>query len=204
MHQRWKWAKLQSKAWHEDGTPPEAWSEPEWRGPLPTALAFWAYMIIWQPSSNGHGVIVPSRSRLGRASTIVAILVGIGVVVGTFRRAPWLGLGLGGVAFPIGVAWLAHTIGTWRLPAKCTYLANFLRRPDSPKGSALPLFEAMCVNADHDGRTLALHTRRPRLVALSPRRGRGKRAERPRALVGARADPSPGNPPPRWVRALLS
>jgi len=164
LTQRWQWATLQAKSSAEDGSPPEAWTDQPAR--LAMTLAFWSYMLMWPPITNGHGVIVPSRSRLGRTATTLTVLFGVAVGVAIFRWNPWIGAPLGLVAFPFGVRSLSHTIGTWHQRTRCTYLGNFLRHPDAPRGSALPLFETICASADRSERTLALHTRQPRLITL--------------------------------------
>ena len=164
VRQRWQWARLQAKADAEGGFPPEAWDDHPPRHL--TAIAYWAYMLRWPPLTNGHAVIVSSRTRFGRAATIFGVIVAIAIIVGIARRLPWLGIPLGILAFPIGVGSLAHTIGTWRIPGPTTFLANFIRRPESPKGSGLPLFQTVCDRADLEHRTLALHTRRARLIDL--------------------------------------
>ena len=167
LSERWAWARLQAKVDREGGEPAERWRHPEVPGRFITAFGYWLYMLRWPPLSNGHAVIVASRSRHGRLLTLLLVNIAIAIAVGLLRRWPPIGVAVALAGLPWALGTVVHVITTWRSPGRrSTYLSNFIRRPGEPAGSAMPLFEHALDVADARGDTVTLHTRRERLIAL--------------------------------------
>ncbi len=128
------------------------------------ALVVWTWFLVWQPHSNGHAVIVWARSPLPRLVTVTVLAGWVSVVASLSTERPALAIVVGLAVHPVAAVLLAHLLHTWTLPPRSVYLSDFVRRPDTPPGTAAGLLDALTARADTEDRTLALHTEAPELV----------------------------------------
>lgn len=164
---RWRWAKLQAKVTREGGAPPQRWTQPGEAGSVLTAVGYWLYMLRWTPLTNGHAVIVASRTRFGKSMTLFVSTVAIAAVVGLTRR--WLPVGAAAalMVFPWVLGNVVHTMLVWPAPGRRhTHLANLVRHPTAARGTGLDLFLRVVSAAADRGDTVTLRTTEDDLVNL--------------------------------------